>query len=232
MLFPAWCFYASDAFALQSMRGAKLSAMILIEPAIEEKFGRAALKKRGIGGFLSRAMKAAKLAGGVSVLLTGDEEIRQLNRVFRHKDKTTDVLSFPAMQMNVNRKLAGDLAISVETAARAAEQREHGLDVELKILMLHGVLHLAGWDHERDSGDMARKEEQLRKRLGLEEGLIGRTAKLRTQRTASAIPTLSGKTRKDGAPGSVADKGSGARKSRAGAPAAVAGKTPRGRAKR
>ena len=151
-----------------------MSAMILIESAIEEKFGRAALKKRALGEFLSRAIKAARLAGGVSVLLTGDEEIRQLNRVFRRKDKATDVLSFPALEMNGNRRLAGDLAISVETAAREAERREHTLDVELKVLMLHGVLHLAGWDHERDSGEMARKEESLRKRLRLEEGLIGR----------------------------------------------------------
>jgi probable rRNA maturation factor len=148
--------------------------MILIESAIEKKFGRAALKKRALVEFLSRAIQSARLAGSVSVLLTGDEEIRQLNRVFRRKDKATDVLSFPAMEMNGNRKLAGDLAISVETAAREAEQRQHGLDVELKVLLLHGVLHLAGWDHERDFGEMARKEEALRKRLGLKEGLIGR----------------------------------------------------------
>src|ERR1700756_4324719 len=120
--------------------------MILIEPAIEKKFGRAALKKRDISGFLSRAIEEVRLAGNVSVLLTGDEEIRQLNRVFRRKDEATDVLSFPALEMNGNRKLVGDLAIWVETAARQAEQREHALNVELKILLLHGVLHLAGWD--------------------------------------------------------------------------------------
>jgi len=148
--------------------------MILIEPAIEKKFGRSALKKREIAGFLVRAGEAAKLAGEVSVLLTGDEEIRRLNREFRHKDKATDVLSFPALQMDDAEKFAGDLAISVETAAREAEQREHALEVELKILLLHGVLHLAGWDHETDSGEMARKEELLRKRLGLEQGLIHR----------------------------------------------------------
>lgn len=148
--------------------------MILIEPAIEKKFGPAGLRKRDIAGFLSRAVEAAKLAGRVTVLLTNDEQMRHLNRVFRHKDKATDVLSFPALHMNGNKKLAGDLAISVEMAAREAKEREHPLPVELKILMLHGVLHLAGWDHETDSGQMARKEEILRKRLGLEQGLIGR----------------------------------------------------------
>src|SRR5579862_1338421 len=142
-------------FALQSGVGQDLSAMILIEPAIEKKFGRSALQKREIAGFLQRAVKAAELGGVVSVLLAGDEEIRRLNREFRHKDKATDVLSFPALQVNEDDDLAGDLAISVETAAREAERREHPLALELKILLLHGVLHLAGWDHETDSGEMA-----------------------------------------------------------------------------
>ena len=146
--------------------------MILIEPAIEKKFARSGLKKRDIAGFLSRAIEAAKLAGRVTVLLTNDEQMRHFNRVFRRKDKATDVLSFPALEMNGNKKLAGDLAISVEMAAREAKERKHPLPVELKILLLHGVLHLAGWDHETDSGEMARKEEILRKRLGLEQGLI------------------------------------------------------------
>ena len=148
--------------------------MILIEAAIEKKFGRAALKKRELSGFLKRAIAASELEGSVSVLLTGDEEIRRLNREFRHKDKATDVLSFPAAQVNGHGGLAGDLAISVETAAREAERREHPLGLELKILLLHGVLHLAGWDHETDSGEMAKKEEALRMALGLEQGLIGR----------------------------------------------------------
>jgi probable rRNA maturation factor len=156
--------------------------MILIEPAIEKKFEPAGLKKRGIAGFLSRAAKAAKLAGRVTVLLTNDEQMRHLNRVFRQMDKATDVLSFPALEMNGNKKLAGDLAISVEMAAREAKERAHALHVEIKILVLHGVLHLAGWDHETDSGEMARKEELLRKRLGLEQGLI-----LRAQNSARRL---------------------------------------------
>ena len=148
--------------------------MILIESAIEKQFGRAVLRRRAIGNFLARAARAAELEGEVSVLLTGNEEIRRLNRRFRHKDKATDVLSFPAAQVNGHGGMAGDLAISVETAAREAERRGHPLELELKVLLLHGVLHLAGWDHETDSGEMSEKEETLRVELGLREGLIGR----------------------------------------------------------
>jgi len=174
--------------------------MILIEPAIERKFARSGLKKREISTFLSKAAQAAKLAGRVSVLLTSDEQMQRLNRVFRRKDKATDVLSFPAFQLNGNKKLAGDLAISVEMAAREAAQRGHPLNVELKVLLLHGVLHLAGWDHETDSGQMARKEETLRRQLGLEQGLIGRTVKspplVREPRRAAPSATLRASTRR------------------------------------
>src|SRR5271170_5559925 len=152
--------------------------MILIEPAIEKKFGRSSLKRREMGDFLAQAMAAAELSGTVSVLLTGDEEIRRLNREFRHKDKATDVLSFPVAEIPsaARPRQAGDVAISVETAAREAAKRKHPLALELKILLLHGVLHLAGWDHEADAGEMPRKEEALRRRLGLAQGLIGRAA--------------------------------------------------------
>lgn len=159
------------------------STMILIEPPIQAKFGRA-LRQRALGVFLREAAQAAKLDGDVSVLLTGDAEIRRLNREFRHKDKATDVLSFPASAHPVaqsgrqgwgTHELAGDLAISVEMAARQAEEAGHSLFVELQILLLHGVLHLAGYDHETDSGTMARKEAALRKRFGLAPGLIERS---------------------------------------------------------
>jgi probable rRNA maturation factor len=97
-----------------------------------------------------------------------------LNRDFRHKDKATDVLSFPAADAGGRARLIGDLAVSVETAAREAEARGHSLTLELETLLLHGVLHLAGYDHEVDSGEMARKEEALRRKLGLSQGLIAR----------------------------------------------------------
>jgi probable rRNA maturation factor len=149
--------------------------MILIEPTIQTQFGRQ-LRLRTLSGFLLSAAEAAKLRGEVSVLLTGDAEIRRLNRQFRHKDKPTDVLSFPAPELPGKSSVAGDLAISVETAVRQAEDLGHPLAVELQILILHGLLHLAGYDHERDSGQMARRETTLRRRLGLNHGLIERSA--------------------------------------------------------
>jgi probable rRNA maturation factor len=105
------------------------------------------------------------------VLLTTDDGIRALNRRFRKKNKATDVLSFP---VEAGFGLAGDLAISVETAARQAAEQGHRLSVELRVLMLHGLLHLAGMDHEMDDGKMARKERRLRAKLGLPMGLIER----------------------------------------------------------
>lgn len=158
--------------------------MILTEPSIQTRFGRS-LRKRELVGFLGQAVDAVGLKGAVSVLLTDDTQIRQLNRDFRHKDKATDVLSFPAGETSNGRsKLAGDLAISVETAAQQAETLGHSLDVELKVLTLHGLLHLAGFDHETDSGEMARREAVLRKRLGLNAGLIERTLTVQVKKQA------------------------------------------------
>lgn len=148
--------------------------MILTEPAIQAKFGRA-LRRRSLAAFLADAVEAAGLRGEVCVLLTTDAQIRQLNRTFRGKNKPTDVLSFPAASIDDRQPLAGDLAISVETASRQAEQLAHPLATELQVLILHGTLHLAGYDHETDSGQMARKEAALRRRLGLNGGLIERT---------------------------------------------------------
>jgi probable rRNA maturation factor len=123
--------------------------------------------------FLRAARKAAGLRGDVSVLLTSNREMQRLNRVFRGKDKPTDVLSFPAIA-EVNRKFAGDIAISLDIASRNAKQLGHHLEAETKILILHGLLHLAGYDHETDNGEMARRESRLRSRLGLPLSLIER----------------------------------------------------------
>ncbi|MFP5226102.1 MAG: rRNA maturation RNase YbeY [Acidobacteriota bacterium] len=149
--------------------------MILIEPTIQARFGRA-LRQRALSAFLREAVAAARLKGSVSVLLAGDAEIRRLNREFRRKDRPTDVLSFPAPEPPTGHaRAAGDLAVSVETAARQAEEHGHPLATELQILVLHGVLHLAGYDHEADEGQMARKEAALRRRFGLSAGLIERS---------------------------------------------------------
>jgi probable rRNA maturation factor len=117
-----------------------------------------------------------RLRGQVTVLLTSDAAVRDLNRRFRGKNKATDVLSFPSEHLvRGTEKTAGDLAISVETARRQAAEQGHSLATELKVLMLHGVLHLAGYDHEADAGEMQRRERTLRARLGLPLGLIERT---------------------------------------------------------
>jgi probable rRNA maturation factor len=150
--------------------------MILVDPSIRAKFSRSAFTKRGLEAFLVDVVQMAKLDGSVSVLLTGDAEIQRLNREFRGKNKPTDVLSFPSGNGFTRARVAGDLAISVETAAREAERRGHSLELELRVLLLHGVLHLAGFDHETDSGEMARKENLLRKKLGLAQNLIARVA--------------------------------------------------------
>jgi probable rRNA maturation factor len=130
---------------------------------------------RVLTGFLANARSALRLQGQVNVLLTTDGAIRSLNRRFRRKNKATDVLSFPADRTAPGaERLAGDLAISVPTARRQAAEQGHALAVEVKILILHGLLHLAGYDHETDAGQMARHERLLRSRLGLPQGLIER----------------------------------------------------------
>ena len=99
-----------------------------------------------------------------TIAFVSDKKIRELNRQFRGVNKATDVLSFPAEE-KVN---VGDIAISVETAA--AQARENGLtfDDEIAQLILHGLLHLAGYDHETDNGKMNRLELKLRRKLGIE----------------------------------------------------------------
>jgi probable rRNA maturation factor len=127
--------------------------------------------------FLAEAQVAVRLRGEVSVLVTTDRRIRQLNREFRGKNQATDVLSFPADEFI--RKLegiAGDLAIGIDTARKQARAQNHALTCELKVLILHGLLHLAGYDHETDSGQMARRERLLRAKLKLPLGLIERAA--------------------------------------------------------
>jgi len=132
---------------------------------------------RTLSRFFKQAQAAVGLRGQVTVLLTTDAAIRSLNRRFRHKNKATDVLSFPAEAFAPSPELiAGDLAISVPTALRQAIEQGHPLATEIKVLILHGLLHLAGYDHETDTGQMARRERFLRNRLGLPQGLIERAA--------------------------------------------------------
>jgi probable rRNA maturation factor len=126
--------------------------------------------------FVRRARREVRLQHRVNVLVTSNKELRSLNRQFRRQDKPTDVLSFPALAVGrgKDRQLAGELAISADIAAQNAIRMGHPVAQEIKILVLHGLLHLAGFDHERDDGGMARKERTLRRRLKLEIGLIER----------------------------------------------------------
>ena len=96
----------------------------------------------------------------LAVRLTGDEELQKLNRDFRGVDRTTDILSFPGTETPEGRHL-GDIVISVPTARRQAAERDHHLLRELKILLLHGLLHCLGHDHESDDGTMERLEAEL-----------------------------------------------------------------------
>jgi len=129
---------------------------------------------RALGQFAARAQRAAGVRGEVDVLVTSSAALRRLNRRFRGKNAATDVLSFPSADGT-----AGDLAISAEIAARNARRLRHSAADELKILILHGLLHLAGYDHETDAGEMARKEARLRRALGLPVALIERAGNRR-----------------------------------------------------
>jgi probable rRNA maturation factor len=141
---------------------------------------------RTLAQFLKQAQAAVRLHGQVTVLLTNDAAMRDLNHRFRGKDKATDVLSFPASNLIRNQE-KGDVAISVETARKQSVGLGHSLATEIKVLMLHGLLHLAGYDHENDGGEMQRREQRLRARLGLPPGLIERSA--HTKRRATADPS-------------------------------------------
>ncbi len=131
------------------------------------------IKKAALQAFLRQAKESAGLRGDVAVLLTDDVELKRLNGTFRGKKKATDVLSFPADDLGTGH--AGDIAISLETAARQAAEFGHSLQSEVKILLLHGLLHLNGMDHETDEGEMAARELKLRARLKLPAGLIARS---------------------------------------------------------
>ena len=154
--------------------------MITIDPSSTVQAQAPA--KSSLTRFLNRARTAVGLAGEVDVMLTSDAEIKTLNRQFRHKNKTTDVLSFPAPE-EIFAEHAGDLAISLDTAARQAEEFGHSLADEVRILMLHGLLHLNGMDHEVDEGEMAERELELQAELKLPVTLIERAHQPKPRRT-------------------------------------------------
>jgi len=147
------------------------------------------LSRVGLTRFIKTACEAVGLSGSVDILLTTDAVLKRLNRTYRGKDKATDVLSFPAAP-EMAAEHAGDLAISLQTAARQGKEHGHALEQEVRVLLLHGFLHLSGLDHETDRGEMAAREADLRVRLRLPAGLIGRTEeqgpRFRAQRSGKA----------------------------------------------
>jgi probable rRNA maturation factor len=131
------------------------------------------LTQLALSRFVTRARRVAGLKGAVNVLVTSSAEMKSLNRRFRGKDKPTDVLSFPA-ERDTQKQFAGEIAISADIARNNALALEHTPAEEIKILVLHGILHLRGYDHECDNGQMARREQRLRAKLHLPPGLIER----------------------------------------------------------
>ncbi|MGD9902353.1 MAG: rRNA maturation RNase YbeY [Vicinamibacterales bacterium] len=109
--------------------------------------------------------------GELTVALVSDRRMRSLNRTFRGVDRATDVLSFAGEPPQL-----GDIVIATGVAARQAREAGHALGTEVRVLALHGLLHLLGFDHDGDDGAMARVEQRLRRRGGLSEGLIERVS--------------------------------------------------------
>lgn len=140
--------------------------MVIFEPGISGASFRG-LNAAQLQRFAQRAQRLAEVQGEVDILISSNQRLRELNRRFRRKDKPTDVLSFP-------RPSGGDIAISAQIALENARRYGHSFANELKILVLHGMLHLAGYDHESDNGRMARAESRLRSQLKLPASLIDR----------------------------------------------------------
>ena len=123
---------------------------------------RSRVRPRRLRRVLEGAARALSIDGEVSLVLTGDRAVRALNARYRGKDRPTDVLSFPG---GGTQDELGDIVISVETAARNARGLGRTVPQELDVLALHGFLHVLGYDHETDQGQMDRLERRLRRRI-------------------------------------------------------------------
>jgi probable rRNA maturation factor len=137
-----------------------------------------------------------RVHGIVNIAMVSDAKVRELNRRYRGVDDATDVLSFqanpvvqpapglqspaPTLQPPASSSLLGDIVIARGVARRQAREARHTEAIELRVLALHGLLHLIGYDHEHDNGRMRRVEQRLRRKGGLREGLIERAAASRT----------------------------------------------------
>ena len=123
----------------------------------------------GLAAWLAR-VAPARARGDMTVAIVPDARVRALNRRYRRRDAATDVLSFPSG----DKGFLGDVVIAAGVARRQAREAGHALQTELRVLALHGLLHLLGYDHERDDGRMRRLEQRLRRKGGLVAGLIER----------------------------------------------------------
>lgn len=160
----------------------------MIRVAVVDGRGRAA-RAPGFARWLARAAPA-RATGEVTVALVSDARMRALNRQYRTKDYATDVLSFVASGRERGDKSLGDIVIARGVAGRQARQFGHSLAVELRILGLHGLLHLLGYDHETDTGQMAELERRLRRKGGLTTSLGERTPgnRMPRSRTRQRLP--------------------------------------------
>jgi probable rRNA maturation factor len=142
-----------------------------------------ALPRRPLTAFAELVSTRVALGRRFCCLLTGDDELQRLNREFRALDEPTDVLSFPTESPSGE---LGDIAISIDRAREQADVYGHELSAEVRILLLHGVLHLLGHDHETDRGKMRRLETRWRKEFGLPTGLIERVSEPAAPHSATA----------------------------------------------
>ena len=113
-------------------------------------------------------------AGDVELVFVNDDEMRKINREQRGIDKATDVLSFPYEQ--VSGGLMGSVVISTDTASRVASELGHSIECEIALLFLHGILHILGYDHEIDDGQMREKEKEVIEHFSLPDSLIIRNS--------------------------------------------------------
>ena len=165
---------------------------------VRGRCARAAGARRRVCPPWLRRVAPAGARGRVSIALVSDQRIRALNRTYRRKDYATDVLSFPGDQFfttedtkdtkvktgsssvsfvsSVVDSFLGEIVIARGVARRQAREARHSELTELRVLALHGLLHLLGYDHESDAGQMRRAEQRLRRKGGLREGLIERAA--------------------------------------------------------
>lgn len=150
-------------------RSSKAGSRLVVTVATPD---RVRVPTRGLARWLARAAPA-RARGELSLALISDGRMRALNRSFRGKDYATDVLSFAA-GADADGYL-GDIVIAAGVAARQADEAGHAVGDEIRILALHGLLHLLGYDHTRDDGLMARTEARLRRKAGLSAGLIERS---------------------------------------------------------